>query len=236
MWAAAIAVCQAGLIMAAENKLEDYPFWRAVAGAWRAENTYMDRDLNYNIRSYNSVILVEIDGRIYRETEIKSYAPSKLAQQNGRGMTTADEGIETVTVTTGELTDDAGTVRITATVPDLLGDSNTEIRILSPDTAVRVTPNSGTGVDTYRMFVFLPVANKRYRSNFGLVSDTTGGGAANAASDAKLGDLRGFSLFREDRIPQGDAEKWRAEFRAKNKVAAVVEAGLDGKPVVRRLK
>jgi hypothetical protein len=100
---------------------------------------------------------------------------------------------------------------------------------------VRVTPNAKTNVDTYRMYIALPVPDKRYRTNFGLVSDTAGAGAANAAPDAKLGDLRGFSLFREDRIAPAEAENWRARFRAKNKVAAIVEAGADGKPAVRRL-
>jgi len=212
--------------MAADKQLSDFLFWRATSGWWRAENTYMDKDLNYNIRSYNSVIHVEIDGRTLRETEIKSYAPSKLAMGAGRGKTTAEEGVEVVTVSTGTLVDDAGTVKLD-------DGEGTEIRILTADTAVRVTPNPKTSVDTYRMYIVLPVPDKRYRTNFGIVSDTIGSGAANAAPDAKFGDLRGFSLFREDRIADGDWQKWRGEFRVKNKVAAVSEKGvvtrLDGK-------
>lgn len=203
---------------AADKQLSDFPFWKATAGWWRAENTYLDHDLNYNIRSYNSVIHVEIDGRKFRETEIKSYAPSKLATQMGKGKTTAEEGVEAVTVLTGELIDDQGTVR-------LEGRGGDEMQLLTPDTAVRVTPNDKTGVDTYRMYIFLPTPEKRYRSNFGLVSDTTGSGAANAAPGAKMGDLRGFSLFREDRISDNEVEKWRAEFRTRNKVKAVIEGG-----------
>lgn len=223
---ALITLFQVSNVMAADKTLSDFPFWRATAGWWRAENTYMDRDLNYNIRSYNSVIHVEVDGRTFRETEIKSYAPSKLAVGAGRGKTTADEGVEVVTVSTGTLIDDAGTVRLD-------DGEGTEIRVLTPDTAVRVTPNPRTQVDTYRMYIMLPVPDKRYRTNFGIVSDTTGGGAANAAPDAKFGDLRGFSVFREDRITDGNWQSWRDQFRAKNKVAAVSENGavtrLDGK-------
>lgn len=223
-------------LSAVANDLADHAYWQRMAGWWRAENTYMDGALNYNIRSYNSLIHVELDGRTYRETEIKFYAPSKLAMGTARGQISDEEGVETVTVFTGELVDDAGTVKLTGTVPAGPAEGDTNIKVLSPDTGVRVTPNPKTGTDTYRMFIFAPTPDKRYRSNFGLVSDKTGAGAANAAPDAKLGDLRGFSLFREDRISPADVEKWRAQFRAQNKVAAIVEAGPDGKPTVRRLK
>jgi hypothetical protein len=207
----------------------DHAYWQRMAGWWRAENTYMDNALNYNIRSYNSLIHVEINGRTYRETEYKFYSPSKLAMGMGRGQITETEGIETVTVSTGELGRDGG-VKLAG------AEAGTVIEVLSDDTAVRVTPNAKTNTDTYRMYIFAPTPDKRYRSNFGLVSDTTGPGAANAAPDAKLGDLRGFSLFREDRIAEAEFEKWRAEFRLRNKVAAIMEAGTDGKPVLTRLK
>jgi hypothetical protein len=221
---------------AAQSNLAAQPYWKLMEGWWRAENTYMDGDLNYNIRSYNALIHVELDGRTYRETEYKFYAPSKLAQTYGRGQTTAEEGIETVSVITGELVDDLGTVKLTGSRPPGLGDEGTVMKVLSPDTGVRVTANPKTGTDTYRMFIFAPTSDKRYRSNFGLVSDTQGSGAANALAGAKMGDLRGFSLFREDRIAASDMERWRAEFRTRNKVAAIVEPGADGKAVVRRLK
>lgn len=225
-----------GSFAASAADLADNAYWKRMSGWWRAENTYMDNALNYNIRSYNSLIHVELNGRTYRETEIKFYSPSKLAMGTARGQITAEEGVETVTVFTGELTDDSGTVKLTNSQPAGPAEENTTIQVLSPDTGVRVTPNPTSGTDTYRMFIFAPTPDKRYRSNFGLVSDTVGAGAANAVPDAKLGDLRGFSLFREDRIAATEVDKWRAEFRARNKIVAIVEAGPDGKPLVRRLK
>lgn len=215
-------------IAAAQTALKDVPYWQSMAGWWRAENTYMDGALNYNIRAYNSLVYVELDGRRYRETEYKFYPPGKLALQAGRGQITASEGIETVTVTRGEMVDEPGTVR-------LEGEGDTVIRVLGPDTGVRVTGNAATGVDTYRMFIFSPAAGKRYRSNFGIVSDRTGAGAANAAPGARLGDLRGFSLFREDRIATTEVDAWRREFRARNTVRAIAEADAGGKVTVRRL-
>jgi hypothetical protein len=216
--------------------LADNAYWKLMSGWWRAENTYMDSDLNYNIRSYNSLIHIELIGRTYRETEYKFYSPSKLAMGTARGQISAEEGVETVSVITAELIDEKGTIKLTGMAPAGPTDEATIIQVLTPDTGVRVTANPKTGTDTYRMFIFAPTPDKRYRSNFGLVSDKTGAGAANAFPDAKMGDLRGFSLFREDRIAAGEFDKWRAEFRTRNKVAAIVEAGPDGKPVVRRWK
>lgn len=221
--------------------LADFPFWRLVAGWWRAENTYLDANLDYNIRSYQSIVHVEIDGRSYRETEYKFYPPGAMASAYGRGQVRDGEGVETVTVLTGELVDAAGTVRILRITPaapaaaPLREAEQTVVRVLGPDTGVRVTPNPDTGVDTYRMYMFLPTPDRRYRSNFGLVSDDSGPGAANAPAGAAPGDLRGFSLFREARIQPGEFERWRGEFRRRNAVFTIAEPDAEGLIRVRRL-
>ena len=230
-----ITLLVAAPALAAETQLADFSFWRANAGWWRSDNTYFDQDLNYIIRSYNSVIHIELEGRTYRETEYKTYAPSKLALIYGAGKTTAEEGVETVTVSIGELVDEGGTVRLVESNPAMPGAELTETRILNNDTAMRVTSDPATRFDAYRMVITMPTPDKRYVANFGLVSGTKGPGSANAAPDAAMGDLRGFSLFRADRIAEADVQKWRDEFRVRNKVAAIVEAGPDGKPAVRRL-
>lgn len=220
---------------AAEPSLADFPFWRANEGWWRSDNTYFDSRLDYNIRGYNSVVHIELDGRTYRETEYKSYPPGKMATGLSMGQATADEGVETVTVTVGSLVDASGTVRVTATIPAFPGSELTEFRPLGVDTGMRATRNPATGFDSYRMVVTLPAPDKRYVANFGLVSGTTGPGAAHAAPDAAVGDLRGFSLFRASRIAGNEVEQWRKAFRELNKVAVTVEPDGDGKPVVRRL-
>ncbi|MBL8630372.1 MAG: hypothetical protein JNM81_12120 [Rhodospirillaceae bacterium] len=220
----------------AQSQLADIPYWKLMQGWWRADNTYMDGKLDYNIRAYNSLIQVELKGRTYTETEYKFYPASKLATGYGKGVLKEGEGIETITVIKGEMADNAGTVSLTEALPrGPASKEKNEIKVLSADTGVRVTPNEATKVDTYRMFIFAPTPDKRYRSNFGIVSDKTGAGAANAAPDAKFGDLRGFSLFREDRIAPSEFEAWRTKYRAQNNVKAIVEIGPDGAPVVRRL-
>lgn len=225
---AALAIFATVSVARAEPALRDFPYWRAMEGWWRAENTYFDGALNYNQRSYSSLVRVELHGRRYRETEYKFYPPGKLAQQAGRGRLPADAGIETVTILEGDLVDATGKVR-------LLGDQNTSMQALSDDTGVRVTANPASGVDTYRMFIFAVAPDKRYRSNFGIVSDVQGAGAANALPGAALGDLRGYSLFREDRIAPGEFDAWRQRFRVRHHVQWIAEAGPEGDVKVRQL-
>lgn len=224
-----------------QASLADYPFWNLVSGWWRAESTYLDANLDYKIRSYHTIVHVEINGTSYRETEYKFYPPGSMATAYGLGQVRDGEGVETVSILSGELADAAGTVRIVGTSPVGQGEAarreeeQTVVRVLGPDAGVRITPNPVTGVDTYRMFIFLPTPDRRYRSNFGIVSDRTGAGAANAPPGAVFGDLRGYSLFREARIAPGEFERWRAEFRRLNSVSAVVEPDAAGRATVRRL-
>jgi hypothetical protein len=221
-------ICILGAAPAGAGSLSDVPFWGANAGWWESENTYLDGELNYNIRSYNSIVHIVVEGRRVVETEHKFYPPGKLAAAYGRGQARSDEGVEVVTTTVGEQVDAAGTVRITAVSPASGDSASMTITVLTADTAVRTVPNAVTGVDTYRMFITLPTRDKRYIENLGIISEP---GDPHGA----LGDLRGFSLFRGTRIAEGDFERRRAALRTKNAVHAVVVAGPDDKPLARRL-
>ena len=225
-----IALCAVSIATTAraDTALQDVPYWRSMQGWWLAENTYFDGKLDYNERAYGSLVHIELDGQRMRETEYKFYPAGKLAQQAGRGQIGAEDGIETVTVLEGRQVDARGQVRFTS-------DPATRIDVLTDDTAVRVTANAATGVDTYRMYIFTPAPDRRYRSNFGIVSDSQGAGAANALPGAERGDLRGYSLFREQRIAATDFERQRRQLRDRFGVRAIAEAGPDGHLIVRRL-
>jgi len=214
---------------ASAGDLEDVPFWRVSAGFWVSDNTYFNGSLDYNIRAYNSIVQVEINGDTMRETEYKFYPPGKMAKAYGAGKTGEDEGIEVVTVFTGTMLDDSGTVRIDSIRPELGGEAETRIAVLGQDTAVRVTTNPGGQADLYRMFITMPDPDRRYVANFGLVDRKQG-------SDEQPGDLRGFSLFRGKRIGQADFEAVRERLRQTNRVAAVVTADDEGKPQAVRLR
>jgi hypothetical protein len=236
------AVPAAGPSTQPARALSDFAYWQRMAGWWRAENTYLDGKLDYKIRTYHSIVHIELDGARYRETEYKFYPPGPMARGYGQGQVREGEGVETVTVTTGDSIDDTGTVRVQQTLPVASGEAagsraedQTSIQVLGPDAAVRVTPNGSTGIDTYRMYIFSPTPERRYRSNFGIVSDRSGPGAANALPGAAPGDLRGYSLFRESRMAPAEFERWRAEFRTLNAVSAVVQSDAAGRARVSRL-
>lgn len=231
-----LTLVTASVTASAEPMLDDFDFWRASAGWWVSDNTYLDRNLDYNIRIYHSVVHIQLDGTAYRETEYKTYPPGPIATRLGKGTSQADEGVELVTVMTGTLIDAGGTVRLTTITPRMGAEPVTELRPLAPDTALRATVDDTTGLDSYRMFITLPTPERRYILNLGLVSSDSGAGSANAAPDAERGDLRGFSIFQGRRIEAEEAETWRARFRERHRVGAVVQADETGAPVVLPLK
>ncbi len=200
------------------------PFWKTSAGWWQSDNTYFAPNLDYNIRLYNSLVHIEVNGGKVVETEYKFYAPSKLATQHGDGKTKEGEGTEVITVNTYEQADEAGTVRPVAAA----GEATTTITVLNADTAQLVRREAGAPTDLYRMLISLPTPDKRYIANYGIVTKAT--------KDAAVGDLRGYSTFFATRIAAKDFETRRALLRAKNNVHAVVAAGPDGKPVAKRLE
>lgn len=210
------------------GELASIPFWSMSAGFWQSDNTYFDGAMNYNERAYNSIVEVALEGRQFRETEYKFYAPGTLATAVGQGRTKAGEGIEVVTTTLGELIDSSGTVRVTRVTAQQASAAVMTISVLGRDSALRTVPDPGGGADQYRMFITLPARDKRHIANFGLVS---------GSSDAQHapGDLRGFSVFRGTRFAPAEFERRRAELRQRNSVRAIVEAGPDGQAVIRRL-
>ncbi len=213
---------------AAELNLADVPFWKTNTGWWASDNTYFDGELNYNIRSYNSIVHIEINGRSMLQTEHKFYPPGKMALNYGAEKIGVNDGIEVVTVMKAEQIDAAGTVQITQVAPQFGTLLEASIHVLGPDTAVQIFSDSKSAVDSYRMFITIPAPDKRYIANFGLVSEV-------APDASAVGDLRGFSLFKGTRIRADDFEQKRSELRLKNHVRAVMTAGTDNEPVIQIL-
>ena len=121
---------------------------------------------------------------------------------------------------------------VTKMSPAVAAAEITTISVLNADTGMRVTPDPATKVDNYRMMITQPTPDKRYKANFGIVS-ATGGDPAHAGA---VGDLRGFSLFRETRIPADQFDRLRRELRAKNNVHGLVTAGPDNTPRAERVE
>jgi hypothetical protein len=215
-------------VSAEELMLADVPFWKVNTGWWASINTYFDGELNYNIRSYNSIVHIEINGRSMLQTEHKFYPPGKMALNYGAEKIGVNDGIEVVTVMKAEQIDPAGTVQVTQVVPQFGAPLEATIRVLGPDTGVLIFSGPEGGVDSYRMFITLPAPDKRYIANFGLVSEA-------GREPSVVGDLRGFSLFRGSRISADDFEQKRSELRLINNVRAVLTADTDNNPLIRIL-
>jgi hypothetical protein len=213
----------------AADGLGDVPFWRGSAGCWASENSYFNPQMDYNLKSYASILCVRIEGEAMIETEIKYYPASAMASGYAGGLLRAGEGVEVVNLAEGRRADEAGRVRLTRTVP-VFGPSQetTEIVPVSDDTALRQTRLAGEAHDSYRMIVTLPAPDRRYRLNLGLVS------AAGGAQEA--GDLRGFSIFRERRIADAEVAALRAALRQRFAVGVVVRADPQGAPLRVRIE
>ena len=198
--------------------LSQFPFWQKMAGWWESDNTYMDSDLNYLVRSYNSLVHIQLVGRRFHETEYRFYPAGLGASRYGKGLEKPGEGIELVVTTTGELIDDSGTLgnilmdhSASSTGPNVL------YRMLSDNDGVRLNTNPKTGVDNYRMYFNFVTPDRRLRSNVGLYSE----------NDENLGGLRAFILYRDRRIDPATFATRRASLRKKHNVKLMSVADPD---------
>jgi hypothetical protein len=199
-------------------RLADFPFWKNMSGLWASENTYFTADMDYTIRTYNSLVRIELNGTTFRETEHRFYPSGIATSRYGQGLMGPDEGIELIITRTGELLDAAGTLgNIRADHSSGPFNPESVYRVLSADDGVRVTPNPETGVDYYRMYFNFTTPDHRFRSNFGLVYDS--------ADD--VGALRAFILYRDKRVDEAGFAAKRAEFRARNNVKVISIADPD---------
>lgn len=219
----------AGSASAQDTKLSDYPFWQNMSGWWASENTYFTSDMDYTVRSYNSLVYIELDGTKFRESEHRFYPAGIATSRYGKGLMAEGEGIELIVVTTGDLIDDQGTLGSIQT--DHAGgpsDPAVVYNILGDNDGVRLKPNPKTGIDTYRMYFNFTTPNHRFRSNFGIVYDE--------AED--VGALRAFILYRDKRIDRSAFKAKRAEFRERNnvKVISVADPDNPGQSLVTRLE
>ena len=201
-----------------EIGLSDFPFWRKMSGWWEGDNTYMDSDMKYLVRSYNSLVHIELHGRRFHEIEHRFYPAGLGATRYGKGLAQAGEGIELVVTTTGELIDDSGALgSILIDHSASSSGPNVVYRMLGDNDGVRLNTNPETGVDSYRMYFNFITPDRRLRSNVGLHSD----------GDEKLGSLRAFILYRDHRIDPTTFEARRAALRKTHNVKVISLADPD---------
>ena len=211
-----------------QPELASFPFWQQMAGCWEGDNTYFDSNMDYTVRTYNSLVKIELSGATFRETEHRFYPAGVGPSRYAKGLARPGEGVELVVVTTGELIDDAGSlgsIRMDHTA--LSSGPNVVYRVLSNNDGVRLNTNPDTGVDTYRMYFNFITPDRRLRSNVGLYSK----------ADEKLGGLRAFILYRDHRIQPATFAARRAALRQLHNVTVINESDpeVPGQSLARRL-
>ncbi|MDG2318658.1 MAG: hypothetical protein P8L79_00205 [Rhodospirillaceae bacterium] len=209
-----------GSVLAQNGRsLADFPFWKKMEGYWESENTYFDANMDYQVRSYSSLVHVELNGHNYHETEHRFYPAGLSTSRYGKGLMQPGEGIELVVTTTGKLIDDAGTLgNIYIDHAGSSGGPNVAYHMLGENDAVRTNTIPETGVDNYRMYFNFTTPDRRFRSNFGLLGN----------DKENLGGLRAFILYRDHRIDSANFENRRAAIREQHKVKVISRAHTDG--------
>ena len=218
LWFAPLPVNAEDAATDQSKNLADFPFWQKMEGVWESENTYFDSNMDYQVRSYSSLVHIELDGRVFRETEYRFYPAGLSTSRYGQGLMKPGEGVELVVNTTAELIDNNGTLgNIVIDHAGSSGGPNAAYRMLGDNDGVRTNTNPKTGVDQYRMYFNFTTPDRRFRSNFGLHGD----------DPQNLGGLRAFILYRDHRVDPSEFETRRAALREKHNVKVISVADLD---------
>lgn len=225
----ALAASASLLVAANDQSGAAAPFWKLSEGCWLSENTYLNRDMEPNIAAYSSVTCIVLEEGQVIETENKFYPPSKLATDLAGPLLGDGEGVEVQTEIRHLVAGSDGRAIVAKARPEMLvGGQVTLTTPVSDDTAIVTSGIEGEQADSYRMFITLPTADRRYVLNLGLDNGQK--------QDAVAGDIRGFSIFRQRRIDKSEVGAWRNRLRERYAVGVFVVGSDDRQRNTRRLR
>ncbi len=204
-------------------------FWRASAGWWASDNTYLDGALQQKIPAYQSLVHIEVDNALITETSYRFYPAGDASRYYGEGKLGEDRGIELVTVMQMEVIDSNGTAVTIAVTPAATAQPPAMTTTpLAPTMALQRTVDPESGRENYHTVITMPTPDRRYTAMFGIRT-----GLENA--DVEAGDLRALALYAGRRIAASEVETLRAHFRATNRVGAVVTGDETGEATTEML-
>jgi hypothetical protein len=191
-------------------------FWRRAAGCWAGEAAYFDGQMHPIIPAYGNVLQIVVAGSGELALhEWKQYPASELARRAAGGVLPAAEGYEVASLQRG---------RLDAEDSLDLG-SQGRFVALGAHSAVRDLLDPDTGVPRYRTWHTMPADDVLATTNFGIwytpfESDYNNQPLRDPVSgetrpNARLGQLKGISVFRYRRIAAAQLESARAERRAR---------------------
>lgn len=191
-------------------------FWERAAGCWAGEASYFDGAMQPIIPAYGNVLRIAAQrGGTASIEEWKQYPPSELARAAGGPGLGADEGFEVASVQRGTLGADG--------VLDLGADGRWAP--VDGHSALRELLEPSTGVPRYRTWHTMPSDDVLVTTNLGVLYTAYEADYYNRPlrdpvsgemrPNARLGQLKGVSVFRYRRIPADQLEPARAERRAR---------------------
>lgn len=195
-------------------------FWEAIAGCWAGEGSYFGGDMQPICAAYGVVMQITIGSdRTLTWHEWKQYPPGELARSAAAGSVAIEEGgYEKASLLLGRIMEDDAL--------DLgrLG----RFRSIDGHSALRDLLDPESGMPRYRTWHTLLGPNVLATAQYGIhftafeadyrnrpIIDRTSG---IARPNPNLGQIKGFSQFRYQRIAQGDIDSARAERRARFEV------------------
>ncbi len=198
------------------TNVDDRMFWRRAAGCWAGESSYFDGEMAPIVPAYGNVLQIAVDAAgQFSLHEWKQYPSSELARNAAGGKLPEGEGFEVASVQHGRL-DAQGVLEL-----------GTQGRYLPLDdhSAVRDLRDPETGVPRYRTWYTMPADDVLATTNLGIwytafesdyynrpLRDPVSG---ETRPNARLGQLKGISVFRYRRIQPVELEAARAERRAR---------------------
>lgn len=202
---AGLAGMVSGPAAAASSSAEsDSRFWGQLAGTWSGELSYLDGELEPIIQSYHSVSEIALSAGRLSHTEYKFYPPGTgLARNIGGDDLPTDQGIEMITNSVGPIEQGRWT----------LG-PNDVYQLVDGNTIIRHLRDSDTGVPRYATYWTLTSPRTLLITNLGILSTRDEADYYNRPVEprrpnARLGELKGCSVFRYIRLADGRREPER---------------------------
>lgn len=192
-------------------------FWSRLTGTWLGELTYLDGDLRPIIQTYHAVLDLSMNNQELSLTEFKFYPPgTELARDIAGDDLPTDQGVEVISEISGTVANNRWATR-TDGVYELV-DDQTLVRHLSSD---------GNATPRYVTYWTMTSDRTLIVTNLGILSTRLEANDYDHPVEpwrpnARLGELKGCSIFRYLRVKETDREqqldRLRTEYNVKKRL------------------
>ena len=188
-------------------------FWSRLTGYWLGELTYLDGELEPIIQTYHAVLDLRLNDVELSLTEFKFYPPgADLARDIAGGDLPRDQGVEVISEISGPVTGNRWDTR-----------TDGAYELVDDQTLVRHLGSDGGVVPRYVTYWTLTTDRSLIVTNLGILSTRYEADYYNRPLEptrlnARLGELKGCSVFRYLRMEETDREQQLDRLRAEYNV------------------